>query len=169
MRVSLPDDLVDLYSQYADAHALPVESVIADQLVHAAPTLGRPHLTLDQATLELLAKKLGAVTFTSVADLVIRVSQLAGIRFHRVDLDFTPSQLVELETRAARQGLPVERLIREILRTFNDQFFWKATGDLPVLVREAAQADEDARLDAAIGVPPPALKPAAKAPKAARA
>jgi hypothetical protein len=164
MRVSLPDDLVDLYSQYADAHALPVESVIADQLVHAAPTLGRPHLTLEQ-----LAKKLGAVTFTSVADLVIRVSQLAGIRFHRVDLDFTPSQLVELETRAARQGLPVERLIREILRTFNDQFFWKATGDLPVLVREAAQADEDAALDRAIGVPPPALKPAAKAPKAARA
>jgi len=138
MRVTIPDELADLYQRFADAHGVPLDAVLADQLKRLAPfEPGKRLVALTPAQVESLEPRLGGGSLKDGADLVAKVLNLAGIRFHRKDFDFSPQQLEELAHRAERQGKSIEALCLEIFNAMQDQFFWTtgggaATGTTPM-------------------------------------
>ena len=133
MRVTIPDDLADTYQKFADAHGVPLDAVLADQLKRLAPyEPGKRLVALTPDQVDQLEPRLGGGSVKDGTDLTRKVLTLAGIRFHRIDLDFTPQQLEELAHRAERQGKSVQALCIEIIDSMKDQFFWTSGGGAAV-------------------------------------
>lgn len=94
-------------------------------------------LTLSPDQVKALVTRLGGLPFRTGQDLVDRVNVLAGITFHRIDLDFSPGQLAELKHQADRRGIPVEQHLKAIVQTFRADIFNRASGD-PIVATTAA-------------------------------
>ena len=125
IRVSLSDDALRRLSDRSATLKQDPE-VLASRLLatalHDLPASGR-HVVLDQATLDVLASILFGGDVLNGADLVDKVSRLAGITFHNIRLEFTPGQLEELARRAERLGLTAEELTRRTVKRMEDLFF----------------------------------------------
>jgi hypothetical protein len=129
MRITLPDSLVDQFQVYADRQGVPVETVITTALTKVADVEpGVRSLTLSGDLLDEVESLVGRLPCKNTTDLVAKIKMLAGITFRHTRLDFSASQLRELEHQASRQGVPVKVLADRIIQTILTQFFWHMSG-----------------------------------------
>lgn len=146
MRITIPDEVAELYQSYAKTQGRSVEDVCTAQLTRFAKhEPGKRALILGAAAITTLEQTFGGLPLRTFEDIVARVKQLAAIEFHRVQLDFSPSQLAELQHRAARQGRTVDYLANEIIQAICRDFFWQSGGG--------------AAKEPAVPAAPPGLKP----------
>lgn len=128
MKVTIPDDILDPYLAMAESQGRPIEEVVAAQLKRFHDLVpGAKAIVIGKADQEILGKRLGG-DLRSGKDLVERVLRLAGLTFGNVQLDFSISQLAELQHRSDRSGRPVEALAKEITDTVLRDFFWGSGG-----------------------------------------
>lgn len=95
-------------------------------------------LTLSPDQVKALVTRLGGLPFRTGQDLVDRVAVLAGLTFHRIDLDFSSGQLAELQHQAERRGITVEQHARDVVNKMRAEFFNRASGDSIVSTTAAA-------------------------------
>ena len=136
MRITLPDDLADLYLAYATKQGRPLDDVIAAQLKKfKSLEPGKASLTIGGEATSKLEAATGGLPLRNAEDLVARVERLAAISFQHIRLDFSLSHLEELAYRAERQGKSVETLIIETAERIREELFWGSGAGEAVLVR----------------------------------
>jgi hypothetical protein len=134
MRVMLTieDSTFDMFVKRAEElqarGALPVKiedlmSEILAKFAHINP--GDRPMVIGPAIRGKLEEILCGGHLMNEADLLAKVSRLARIDFGPIRLDFTPGQLEELKHFADRQGKSVEYIIKDTVRTIQEQLFWR--------------------------------------------
>lgn len=134
MRITIPDDLADVYVAYATRQNRSLDTVIEAQLSKfKALEPGKRTLTIGGEVTQRLETALGGLPIRTPNDLVTRVEDLAAISFQHIRLDFSPAHLAELAHRAERQGKSVETLVIETVDRMAHEFFWQSGGGERVL------------------------------------
>lgn len=87
------------------------------------PVRGTRAVILAGPVLEQVEAILGGLPVLHGADLVQKISHLAGISFEHLRLPFSPQQLGEIAQRADRQGKSVEQVLAEAAPRVFAQFF----------------------------------------------
>lgn len=129
MRVTLPDDLADVYQAYATQQGISLDALLTTQLRRFKALIpGHRAVVIDAKALRDLEGVLGGTPILDGEDLVKRARAHASIRLNGVDLRFTPSQKREIVHRAERQGKTPEHLAEEIVAYVRDQAFWQSGG-----------------------------------------
>lgn len=129
MRVLIPDEILDPYQKYADAAHVPVETLVVKQLKRFARLHpSQQALVIPTAIQPDLEVALGALPLTDAADLLTRIRRHGQITFESLDIGLTPTQKLELQHRAERQGKSVEALVGEMAAAFVADFFHSAGG-----------------------------------------
>lgn len=127
MRVTIPDQLADVYQAVATKQGLSLDDVVSRQLRRFQTLIASPRVVvLGPDHLDALELKLHGGQIPSPEDLIAKVSRLAGVSFCGIDLQLTPAQVEELAHRAERQGKSVEALVQEIWEQLAQQFFHSA-------------------------------------------
>ena len=122
--LSIDDDLYEQYVVEASARYVPVADLLADRLRRAATLDPRSrYLIIEGRTRERLEEKLGLGALQSAEDLLRKVERLARIKFGDHDIPITMGQMQELQHRAQKRQVSVEKLIEEIWQKLSVDFF----------------------------------------------
>lgn len=129
MRVTIPDAVIDPYQTYADRQGIALDAVLTNQLRRfASLEPGKRAIVIPADLAETLAERLGGLPLKDGADLLARLDALAGITFADVRIPLSAAQAEELAHRAARQGRPVEALVRDVVAKITEDLFWVGGG-----------------------------------------
>lgn len=139
MRITIPDAIIDHYQAHADRQGRTLDQTVTAQLARFRELPpGAPAVIVGGDLLARIETYLGAGPIADGTDLAAKVERLAGVTFHGVHLDFSPSQLEELKYRAERQGRTVESLCVEIVKQMQEQWFWGAGAGEAAVVKATA-------------------------------
>jgi len=123
MRLTIPDDLVEVFQPQASAKE-PVEKLLLQQLTKFSHVPVRDRvLIIDGAARDDLEQLLHGPSLTTAADLVNRVRALIDVKIEGVNVALTLAQLEQLVGRAEKLGKTPEALIEETVAQMATQFF----------------------------------------------
>ena len=127
LRVTLPDPSMDkLYERTKFAPGGDLELTASKVLMAGLtmlPAEGGRVVVLTGDDLRALEELLGGGSILNSPDLRQKVERLAGISFQHVRLQFTPSQLEQVQEKARRQNKSVEQLVDQMAPRIHEQFF----------------------------------------------
>ncbi len=127
----------------SDSSVLPLEPHVTpsrtlDQLVelcvrrisHVGPM--QRFVVLTEEDLNLVENRLGTkLPINAPGDVHKAIDGLADVKLGKVSLQFSPSEMREIEVRAAREGVEPERIVEMIVYAMKPQFFAVAPVALP--------------------------------------
>jgi len=125
MRLTIPDDVAEVYEGYARAQGKTTDELMVAQLTRfSAYEPGKKAIVLTPAVHDALIECLFGTPLKDGADLLKRVQSLAGLSFHHLRLTLSEQQLHELQTRSERQGKDVKVLLAEMAQLVLRDLFW---------------------------------------------
>lgn len=130
MRVSIHDELTDtLQAGLKSGQSL--EEEVNRRLAACAHVHGKgPMVVLDTAEMDSIATRIGTgLPIRSKTDLLRAIDQVARVRMGDERLDFTPTQLQQIEEKAKKIGETPERLIGRIASKVITDLFLIEPGD----------------------------------------
>lgn len=120
--LSLPDDLYERYAERAGGKVTAEELILAqlERFKEVSP-MDRVLVVLpkERAALE---NKLGGSSLRDGQDLLSKVESLASIEIGGVKVDFSPGELRNIKTFAAKNRIPVQQAVEQTVHGMKEQF-----------------------------------------------
>lgn len=82
-------------------------------------------LTLSKAERERLEQTIGLGATRTASECLTAVERLARLHIGGVQIDFTPGQWAELQTRAAKRGQTLAQAVQAVVDRIRDEIFYK--------------------------------------------
>lgn len=124
MLIQLDDVIALKYQQAADRAKVPLGKLLERQLARfASVPVGQRVLVLTGDPLEQMDRLLGLGSTKDPAALLGAVQAWAGITIGDIRLEFSPSQLAEIQHRADKQGKSPEAIVQDIVSQLEQAFF----------------------------------------------
>lgn len=123
MRVTIPDDLIDVIATQTPPELIEAEIVRRVRLTQQLRVSEVPLLLTDVQLAEIAAHLGRQTSLRSYTDVLAAIDRLAGLSFGHLRFDFSAGQLEEMERRAARESMPAAEYAARVFRALTAQFF----------------------------------------------